>query len=174
MIKDSRFKVSDIKNAVKKIRAKYSHKNCPYKNQYSNVESQVRTLEHLLKINSTDHIFANITTSDLQLAGNFFLLLNSCSDLLKPWFSFYTNLFQNESPELIILQLNRILKNKKGTGSTDRNKMITIAEKIFKETSSLLSLKYQEIQNLIQGRRNVLWNKNDSLSGLYLDEDIKY
>ena len=78
------------------------------------------------------------------------------------------------SPELIILQLNRILKNKKGTGSTDRNKMITIAEKIFKETSSLLSLKYQEIQNLIQGRRNVLWNKNDSLSGLYLDEDNKY
>ena len=83
-----------------------------------------------------------MTRPILNFASDLFFNLMVCSDYLKPWFLFYTDLFQNQSPQKIVLTLNRILKGNK----TYRNKKLKdIAQKIFEEVSYSLSLTNAEI-----------------------------
>ena len=107
----------------------------------------VGEVEKLLNISKKDKCRINdrlnkMTRPILNFASDLFFNLMVCSDSLKPWFLFYKDLFQNQSPQKIVLTLNRILKGNK----THWNKKLKdIAQKIFKEVSYSLSLRYTEI-----------------------------
>ena len=90
----SKTSTEDLWNTLKKIKRQYVSTDCS-QGLYSNVESQVNALDEHLQFNSSDKIMDNMTDSQLRLAGEMFLFLNSCSGLLKPWFSFYADLFQS-------------------------------------------------------------------------------
>ena len=137
-----------IWNVVKNVRSKYLTADCPYRGLYSDVVSQVLAVEKQLQLNSSALIQENMTASKLEAAGKMFMYLNSCSDILKPWFLFYTELLQNKPLDEVILTLNRISKSDKNLQSKE---LIKISNKLFERLSSLFSLKYQEIQNITQG-----------------------
>ena len=107
--------------------------------------SLVKAIEMELDINSTEAIFENVTKHNLKTIGESFIYLYSCSNPLKNWLNFYEDLFQNQSPDIILLSLNRILKGKK---SIQNSHFKTLARKLLNEFTSLLSLKYQEIGHL--------------------------
>ena len=134
--------VKVIWNTIQKIRSEVSlEKLCnTQKTLYisSNVMSNIKEVEHELKINSSIQIIENISISLLETAGKMFLYLNSCPDHLKPWFFMYTDLFQSQTANQIILTLNRILK----VDDSHQNKALkTIAAKLFDRITTLFSLK---------------------------------
>ena len=126
----------------------------------------MNALEEQLQFNSSDKIMDNMTDSQLRLAGKMFTYLNSCSGLLKPWFSFYADLFHKQSLDVIILTLNRILKNE----NVPNKNLKDIAKTLFKRISSIFSLKYKEIQNISEGVGNFSWNDSAFSQG-YLEQD---
>ena len=97
--------------------------------------------------------FENMTRDDLKTAAEMFVYLNSCpgSGALKLWFkswaSFYNDLFKYQTPDRIILTLNRIIKTKSNNEQIKNFK--GKAQKLFKKTSRHLLLGYEKIQNLI-------------------------
>ena len=107
----------------------------------------VGEVEKLLNISKKDKRRINdrlneMTRPILNFASDLFFNLMVCSDSLKPWFLFYKDLFQNQSPQKIVLTLNRILKGNK----THWNKKLKdIAQQIFEEVSYSLSRRYTEI-----------------------------
>ena len=111
--------------------------------------AQVDKVFRYLKINPSKNSMETMTETKLKTAAEMFVYLNSCSDLFKPWLVFYTELFQNKSPRHIILTLNRILK----VDTTQENQNFRIiAMKLMKRASTLLSLKYKKVQNIISGQ----------------------
>ena len=111
----------------------------------NDIKPQVDALQIALKTNATDIRLETTTKEFLKTASEMFLYLNSCSKSLNPWFLYYMDLFKNQSPDQIILTLNRIMKTNKN------QKMMSITKKLFNKLNSVLSLKYQDIENLIQG-----------------------
>ena len=116
----------------------------------------VKVVEHKLKMNSSDYRFANITSHTLETSFKMFTYLYVCPFFqiksaapkgLDKWFqlwsTFYREVFQNQSPDQIILTLNRMMKK--------RDNRI-IAQKIFQKTARLLSLKYEQIQSIFPGK----------------------
>ena len=105
----------------------------------------VKTLEDKLQINSSVVILENMSKDSLKSAAEMFLYLNSCSHFLRPWLSFYTDLFNGKSTSEIILSLNRIMK------PWNNPRDIRIARKIFGNLTSMLALNYQTIGKIING-----------------------
>ena len=112
---------------------------------------QVTGIENDIKIVSTDIIFANISETNLKAAAQLLFYLNHLSVILancpfiefNKWFGiwslFYNDLFKRQPPSKIILTLNRIMK-------TTSNLSKTAADEIFMRTSTMMSLKYENIQ----------------------------
>ena len=121
---------------------------------------KVNALEDKLKINSSGVILENMSNDSLKTAAQMFLYLNSCSHFLKPWLSFYKDLFHWKSgksiPE-IILSLNRIMKPR--NKPRDRK----IASQIFENLTSLLALNYQNIEKIINGNLDSLFEEQQLL-----------
>ena len=93
-----------------------------------------------------------------SLHAMMYLYLNTCPGIYRPWFAFYKNLFETQSPNKIILTLNRLMK---GT-ITPQNKFLKgLAQNIFRRLASLLSLRYEEIQSMSQSQG---MTKNESLT----------
>ena len=139
----------------------------------------VNEVEKLLNISKKDKHRINdrlneMTRPILNFASDLFFNLMVCSDSLKPWFLFYTDLFQNQSPQKIVLTLNRILKGNK----THWNKKLKdIAQKNFEEVSSSLSRRYNDNNILSTGRHWALHTEcvqSDTLTfnTLYVDISI--
>ena len=109
--------------------------------------SLVKTLEQTLQMKTFENTLANITAEDLKIAASMFIYLNTCpyTDTdklwLKSWSQFYTDLFQTQSADRVILTLNRMTKM-----INDQNHRNL---KLLNRITSLQSLKFQEIQNLI-------------------------
>ena len=72
--------------------------------------SQVKAVEQMLKIESSDQIDGTFTNEELQSATELFLYLIMCPDTIKPWIVFYKDLFQTQTQNQIILSLNRVMK----------------------------------------------------------------
>ena len=72
--------------------------------------SQVKAVEQELQIESSAKINETYTNEELKMAGEMFLYLTMCPESIKPWLVFYKDLFQTQSPDQIILTLNRIMK----------------------------------------------------------------
>jgi len=123
---------------VKKIKSEMSFD--------TSIGEKVAEVEKQLPIESSDLRLKNVTSNDLILAAEMFLYLKMSHGTLKPWFIFYGDLFQQtENVGQIILTLNRLIQG-------SQNEIKIIARKIFKRLTNMLSLKYEEIQNLIPKR----------------------
>ena len=115
---------------------------------YDEALYNVIKLEEKFQMRSSSEDLRNISDQHLNDGVKGFLYLNLCSTLLRPWFEFYVDLFEKKSPDQIVLILNRILKGKK---TAQNENLKTIAGKLFKRITSLLSLKYKEIKNMTLG-----------------------
>ena len=114
---------------------------------YTDKNKLVKTLEQTLQMKTFENTLANITAEDLKIAASMFIYLNTCpfTDTdklwLKSWSQFYTDLFQTQTADRVILTLNRMTKIIDHQDNRDL--------KLLNRITSLLSLKFQEIQSLI-------------------------
>ena len=145
-------------DSLKKIR-NISYKKCEdsdyvlYNEEI--MKSQIEDLSKTLNLNASGDVNIDVTESTLKTAAEMFLYLNSCPDDLRSWFVFYEDLLQKKPIEVILLQLNRILK---GGYSQNNKKLKTIAKKVFERVTTLFSFKYEQIQNISQGLGDSTWN----------------
>lgn len=144
---------------LQKIKTKIAFDTYCKEGLYSEAQMSLNidAIEEELNISSSKIIFPNWTNAELKSVADMFLYLNSCSDQLKPWFLFYTDLFTKKSAEEIILTLNRILK---GNESPKNKDFKNIGMKLFERSYDLFSLKHKEIKMMIKGRRNSTWFEN--------------
>ena len=104
-------------------------------------------LEKILQISPEEYILEHVDDQKLEIASKMFLYLSSCSNTLKPWISFYTDLFSNKSPDEIVLALNTISKgSKKSTSGNMRLK--EFGQRLFRRIIENLSLNYLDIHNI--------------------------
>ena len=97
--------------------------------------SQVKAVEQMLHIESSEQINDTLTNGELKTAGENFMYLNMCQHLVKPWLLFYKELFQTQSPGQIILTLNRVMK---GQRPQTNEYFIKIVEKLLERILSML------------------------------------
>ena len=98
--------------------------------------SQVKAVEQMLQIESSEHINESLTNEELQAAAEMFLYLITCPNIawFKSWYSFYKYLFLTQPADQILLTLNRMMK----TIQDKDTKLLT--ENLLQRTKSLLSL----------------------------------
>ena len=131
-----------IFNVVKTVKSKTFIENVDYICQtFDNVLkgdvilSLVKDVEKKLQIESSDQIFETMTNEHLKSAGEIFLYLAMCPTKIMPWVRFYEDLFQTQSPDQIILTLNRVMKGTKRSRNEDFKKK---AEIIFRRIESMI------------------------------------
>ena len=130
-----------------KIRTTTDELQCGKDGLYTDKNSLVKTLEQTLQMKTFENTLENITAEDLKIAASMFIYLNTCpyTDTdklwLKSWSQFYTDLFQTQTADQVILTLNRMTKIIDHQDNRDL--------KLLNRITSLLSLKFQEIQSLI-------------------------
>ena len=158
MMQLTKMKSYEILDIVKGLKSNFSlNKICSQGFYEEDMELNIRTLEQALQLKSSEVIWKNMTHADLDTAANIFLYLNSCSDLVKKWIIFYSEVFLHMSPSQIVLTLNRILK---GDSNTPQSlEFRNIAHKLFEEAATSLKLKYKEIKNLTQGHGSSFFDK---------------
>ena len=105
----------------------------------------INRLERRLHIDSSNKSYNDISEQKLKKALNMYIYLNVCSNKFQEWYTFYYELFDNNSPFQIVLALNRI--SNFAPDQTERS----IAEKLFINITDLFSLKHQEINSLVNG-----------------------
>ena len=71
----------------------------------------------------------------------------------------HLQLFQIQTPDIIILSLNRIMKS---NSERQDEKLKNIAKKIFEKVSTTFSLKYEEIHKVERGE--ALWNETNLMN----------
>ena len=94
---------------VKTVKSRASL-DCDNENTHVKDDSMLKAVEQMLQIESSEQINKTLTNENLQSAGEMFLHLFMCPYTEKPWLLFYKELFQTQSPDQIILTLNRIMK----------------------------------------------------------------
>ena len=101
----------NIQNVVKTVRAGTSlDLSCDAALLFSDaMMSQVKAVEQKLQIESSDQINDILTNEELKTAAEMFLYLTMCPNDVKPWIVFYKDLFLTQSPDQIILTLNRLI-----------------------------------------------------------------
>ena len=143
---------SEIESAINKVTIKNEYwlqtkaLDSPCKNGFYETrdDQTMKLLQDALKINNMQNIYlGNMTDDELRVPAALFLKLVICPPKdLKPWFSFFSYLFQKESAVQIILSLNRILKNKTTMQTRD---LKIIASKLFERATTLFSLSYTKL-----------------------------
>jgi len=73
--------------------------------------SVVKAVEQKLQIESSEQISDTLKNEELKTAAEMFVYLITCPNALKQSIIFYENLFQTQSPDQIILTLNRLKKD---------------------------------------------------------------
>ena len=109
-------------------------------------------VEEKLQVQSTDMRFKNITAADLNTAAEMIIYMCTiCTDgTNSEWVKFYFNLFQTQSPNEIILTLNRMqLILSSLNNYITRFGVFVTNLKIFNRTKAILGLKHKQIQSLI-------------------------
>ena len=97
-----------------------------------------------------------MTEENLKTAANMFIYLITCPESIKPWILFYKDLFTNQSPDQILLTLNRIMK---GTRTQQNTYFKNLASYFFKNLSNLFSKKFDKNKRETKGKSNT---KNSS------------
>ena len=96
--------------------------------------SRWETVEQKLQIESSEQIIETLTNDELKTAAELFVYLNMCPGTIKPWIKFYKDLFQTQSPDQIILTLNRLMK---GTRTPQNEYFHNLGEKFLNRVKSL-------------------------------------
>ena len=143
---------SEIESAINKVTTKNEYwlqtkaLDSPCKNGFYETrdDQTMKLLKDALKINNVQNDYLGYMTDDeLRVPAALFLKLVICPPKdLKPWFSFFSYLFQKESAVQIILSLNRILKNKTTMQTRD---LKIIASKLFERATTLFSVIYTKL-----------------------------
>ena len=109
--------------------------------------SQVKAVEEMMQIESSEIIDESLTNEQLKTAAQMFLFLNTCPNTrwFKSWFSFYKDLFLTKSADQIILTLNRMIKTETSHDKAGKLR----AKKLLQRNKSLLSLQFEEIGRLL-------------------------
>ena len=125
-------------------------KDCP--GGFSSELLDIEELTKKLNVKAKTGTLKRISRKTLETAAQMYIYVRLCQHSIKPWALFYMDLLQNKSPDEIMLTLNRILKT---DFKNDQNKaLLEIASDLLKQITSLLQLKYGEIQGLSQGLTN--------------------
>ena len=159
-------------NVVRKVKANTSiDLNCNRDGLYSiALSDQVAAVEKELGVEAYTQLLKNITFAELKAAAEMYLYLNTCprTDELKFWFKewikFFEELFKT-SPQHIILTLNRLINN----DSAQNMEVKRMAEQLFKRITSLFSINFEDLQNLLHGNEiTEVASKNMNFAGIYL------
>ena len=136
--------------------------------------SQVAAVENKLNMQSPNVRFQNLERRNLQVAAEMLLYLNACPSTgpLKHWFkswsTFYEDLFKNQSPEKIILTLNRMMKSQ--SDIPEIKNFRAKAQKLFKKTAAILNLQFDAIQRILPGgqtNNSLMTVDNDDTSKIF-------
>ena len=95
----------------------------------------VDRFEKQMKVTSSQLNLEGFTTEDWKTAGHLFILLSICPSALHNWFVFYQDLFQTQSPDMILLTLNRM---RKGTKTPQNEFFKNMAQEVFEKTTASL------------------------------------
>ena len=132
-----------------------------------NVDSQVTLyinkfeFEKNTKLDSSEKINKNMTHDDLKRAAEMFVYLNVCPGTAwHDWFNFYKDIFLKQTPQQMVLTLNRMMKK-----NIDKS-IQEVNEELLNKISVLFPLQYKEIQNLLlmQGGNSSFSLDNSRLS----------
>ena len=132
--------------------------------------SQVEAVEQKLQIESYEQINEILLTNEeLQSAGEMFLYLTMCSDTIEPWIVFYNNLFQTQSPDLVLLTLNRLIKGTKTEHFTKIAKALSssMKMKMFSGTAAenvISQVGNSEVEYLISNHPVHVMTKDNQMS----------
>ena len=104
--------IGEIWRAVRIVRSETltSKFRCSYNHLLNNQVSQVAAVEQLLGIESSDQPINNISNRTLKSSADAFIYLAVCPGKYNAWARFYKDIFETESPNNILLALNRIMK----------------------------------------------------------------
>ena len=146
-------------NLVKRMKTQYIDEKCPTASssslhESSVIESQVKSVGKELGINPNTPAKNNLTKNQMKVAAEMFLYLIACPKPIQPWLLFYSNLFQNHSPDEIMLKLNRALKIKENTQQNEG--LRRVSKKVFKKLLSFVShfkYKYEEFSTSAKTNR---------------------
>ena len=143
------------------------NKSCDYTGLYieSSSSSVVTKVERVLKTESSEERYENMTSNDLKIAAEMFIYLHVCpyyrgqinEKWFKSWSSFYDDLFLTESPNQIILTINRMMNVKTSLNENDKLR----AQKLFKRVTRSMSLSYKDIESLLPGKEPKNGSIND-------------
>ena len=103
--------------------------------------SQVTRVEERLEIESTEQPIKTLRAEDLKSSAEMFIYLTTCPANLKPWFVFFRQLFQTQSPTQIVLALNRVMSK-----TTKNDFFKNVSEIIFHQLKHEFSLKYDHFK----------------------------
>ena len=112
----------------------------------------VMAVEEKLQVKSTDMRFNNITDADLNTAAQMIIYMcTTCTENSNPeWVRFYFNLFKTQSPNEIILTLNRLQVILSSVNNyITRFGVFETNLKLFNRTKAILGLKHKQIRGLI-------------------------
>ena len=122
---------------------------------------QVKEFEQILNINSSEERFENITLDELKSAAEMFIYLNLCPGSMKAEFQFFDGLFKKNTPYLIILTLNRLMK---GVNNQKTVFFKMIAQSLLNRIAKMLSLKYEDLMSILPGLLNNASSNTDPSS----------
>ena len=138
-----------LKNMQSKVNPNET-KDCP--GGFSSELLDIEELTKKLNVKAKTGRLKSISRETLETAAQMYIYVRLCQHSMKSWALFYMDLLQNKSPDEIMLTLNRILN---ADLKNDQNKaLLEIASDLLKQITSLLQLKYGEIQDLSKGRTN--------------------
>ena len=146
--------MGEIWNAVRNIRSETvtSQFICQSNHLLNEQVSQVKAVEQLLGIESSEQPIYNISNKILKSSADPFMYLAVCPGEYNAWAKFYKDLFGRESPHQILLSLNRIMKKTNIKKGTLRN----VARNSFREVTKALK------QNIPREKTNLNFQDTNS------------
>ena len=98
-------------------------------------KEQVLEVAKLMNLTSSADRLENMTKKTMEEAAEMFFYLNSCPVTMKPLIVFFKDLFLNQSPQMIILTLSRLMK-----ASTENTLLKDLAKEILLKVLLTLNL----------------------------------
>ena len=94
------------------------------------LRSLLTSIEEYLSVASNVTIQENVQENTLESAGEMFIYLLTCPKPKLGWIQFYENLMENFPPNIIVLELNRLLHSKKNSHSIEKKVLYLVRKKL--------------------------------------------
>ena len=100
----------------------------------------------------------------LKTAAEMFIYYNLCPKFMYDWTKFFMVLLRDAPPDVIILNLNRVLVIGRENGD---KALVDVAKKIFENISHQYSLQFKEVDAFTK-QNSVGFSHNHSLKGIVI------